>query len=433
MRFLLLFRLQNEQMPLKLRWEFGEYPNWWAQACIGLFIHILWKAIYNVYFHPLSKFPGPKAAAATPIPFILRLFNGRFVDWTLSLHSQYGGIVRIHPDELSFVLSEAWQDIFASRPSLPKPLIGALRPLNDANSFRSTNKTEDHDRIRKILSPAFSDRALKAQEYILQDYTDLLITRLRDQIISAGKGSITVDVDSWYNFTTFDTVGDLCFGESFSSLQTSLHHPWVQSIFKAIKFAILLTFFDHFGAMDLARWFFRKILSTKVDLHAEFSRRKIEQRIQNKSARPDFMSYILEHNDKNGMSRDELNSTGAFLVFAGSETSASASSTSTWFVLKNPLVMRRLQQEIRHTFVSAEDITLSAMSKLPYLHAVILEAMRLHPVSPVSVPREVNRPGTMICGHEIPVGVGEITKTPPLFPPSLPPPGLRYYYYYFET
>lgn len=305
-------------------------------------------------------------------------------------------------------MPEAWQDIFNSRPPLPKPSLGIWRPINDVNSFATTNNADDHNRIRKILNPAFSDRALKAQEYILQDYTDLLITRLREQISSAGGGPITVDVDSWYGFTTFDTVGDLCFGDSFQSLQNSEHHPWVQAIFKGFKFGMLLTAFDHFGARELVRWFLPRSLNAQAKLHAEFTSRKIDQRIQNKSARPDFMSYILNHREKEGMSRDELDSTGVFLVFAGSETSASVSTSTTWFTLKNPLVMRRLQQEVRGNFVSAEDIKLSEMSKLPYLHAVILEAMRLQPVSPVSIPREVDRPGTIVCGHEIPVGVSGI-------------------------
>ena len=32
---------------------------------VGLTTWTLQKLIYNVYFHPLSRFPGPKAAAAT--------------------------------------------------------------------------------------------------------------------------------------------------------------------------------------------------------------------------------------------------------------------------------------------------------------------------------------------------------------------------------
>lgn len=390
-----------------------------------MLVHLVWTAIYNIYFHPLSKFPGPTAAAATPLPFVRRLLNGRLVDWTHSLHSQYGEIVRIHPDELSFVVPEAWQDIFTSRPPLPKPVFGVVRQNNNVASFANTNNTEDHDRMRKILSHAFSDRALKAQEYILQGYTDLLITRLRDQISSASEGSIAVDIGTWYTFTTFDTVGDLCFGESFSCLQNSEHHPWVQAIVKGIKFAMLLTVLDHFGARNFVRRFFPPSLNAKAQLHADFTRRKIDKRIQNKSVRPDFMSYILQYNDKEGMSREELDSTGTFLVLAGSETSASVSVTSTWFALKNPRVMRRLQQEIRDTFASAEDITLAAMPKLPYLHAVILEAMRLQPVAPVSVPREVDRPGTVICGHEIPVGVSKFVLNSSLFENRMPGRKLR--------
>lgn len=379
-------------------------------------IYVLWKAIYNLYFHPLSKFPGPKAAAATPIPFVIRLLNGRLVDWTSSLHSKYGDIVRILPDELSFVSPEAWQDIFNSRPPLPKPIQGIWRPINDVNSFATTNNTEHHNRIRKVLSPAFSDRALKAQEYILQGYIDLMITRLRELINSAADGSGAVDIESWYSFTTFDTLGDLCLGESFQSLQNSEHHPWVEAILQGFKFGTLLTLFDHFGARGLVRWLLPRSLNVEAKLHAEYTSRKIDRRIQKKSVRPDFMTCLLDHAEKQDMSRDELDSTAVILIFGGSGTSAAVSTSTTWFALKYPLVMKRLQQEIRDAFVSAEDIQLSAMGKVPYLHAVILETMRLQPLSPVSIPREVDRPGTMICGHEIPVGVSEVASfSPPFF------------------
>lgn len=83
-------------------------------------------AVYNVYYHPLSKFPGPKSAAATPLPFVRRLITGHWVEWTTSLHEKYGEVVRIHPDELSFISPSAWQDIYASRPQLPKSKIGTI-------------------------------------------------------------------------------------------------------------------------------------------------------------------------------------------------------------------------------------------------------------------------------------------------------------------
>ena len=44
----------------------------------------------------------------------------------MALHEKYGEVVRIHPEELSFISPSAWQDIYASRPQLPKPKIGTL-------------------------------------------------------------------------------------------------------------------------------------------------------------------------------------------------------------------------------------------------------------------------------------------------------------------
>lgn len=363
-------------------------------------------AYYNVYHHPLSSFPGPRFAAATPIPFVLRVISGHLFDWTLSLHTQYGEIVRINPDELSFAKPSAWQDIYASRPQLPKPTLGVIETPNKVKSITTTASPEDHDRMRKILNHAFSDRALREQEYILHIYTNLLITRLQDQIKKAGVGFTQVDIGDWYNFTTFDITGDLCFGESFHSLENSEHHQWVKSIFIGLKFGTILTIFDYFRPVkDLIKWILPIVLSGKARSHFDWSRERIDKRIQAKSDRPDFMTHILRNNDEKGITRDEIDSIVALLILAGSDTTATTSCSSTWFLLKNPAVMTRLRKEIRTAFKRVEDITIASVSKLPYLRAVILEAMRLHPLGPVNVPREVDREGTIICGHEIPVGV----------------------------
>ena len=102
-----------------------------------------------------------------------------------------------------------WQEIFASRPSISKPKLRMIQDANEVPSFGTTTSIEDHNRMKKILSHAFSDGALKEQEYILHKYTNLLIRRLQELVDSAGKGWAEVDVCAWYNFTTFDTIGDL--------------------------------------------------------------------------------------------------------------------------------------------------------------------------------------------------------------------------------
>ena len=73
------------------------------------------KAIYNIYFHPLSEFAGPKLWAASRLPYLYALLNATLVKRTRELHEQYGDIIRIAPDEISFANEEAWGDIYARR------------------------------------------------------------------------------------------------------------------------------------------------------------------------------------------------------------------------------------------------------------------------------------------------------------------------------
>lgn len=66
---------------------------------------------------------------------------------------------------------------------------------------------DDHSRMRKLLSHAFSETAMREQEPILNSYYDLFISKLNDQMGEAV--AIKVDIMSWYTFTTFDIIGSV--------------------------------------------------------------------------------------------------------------------------------------------------------------------------------------------------------------------------------
>ena len=366
------------------------------------------SAIYNVYFHPLRNFPGPKLAAASPLPFVWRILNGRMVHWTMKLHARYGMVVRVHPDELSFIGSSAWADIYTARPQLPKPKFGTLETPNGIPSMGTIPDAESHGHQRKIISHAFSDRALLSQEYILQKYSDLLIDRLRDQP-NLQDGSL--DICSWYNFTTFDVLGDLCFAESFHCLETAENHPWIASVFMGVKVAQLMTVFHHFPPMNtIVKMCIPPFVLEQAQKSFAFTRERVDRRIASNSDRPDFMKYILENNYEGGLSREEIDATTTLLVLAGSETSAATLTSATYLALKNAPVMERLVREIRKSFKSQEDITIAAVSNLPYVHAVIQETLRVQPTGPISVPRLVDRPDVVICGMAVPQGVGHTSE-----------------------
>ncbi|KAL2179556.1 uncharacterized protein P884DRAFT_195125, partial [Thermothelomyces heterothallicus CBS 202.75] len=60
-------------------------------------------ALYNISpFHPLSRFPGPKIAAASYLyeAYYDWILVGRYGKVIKRMHDKYGPIVRINPDEL---------------------------------------------------------------------------------------------------------------------------------------------------------------------------------------------------------------------------------------------------------------------------------------------------------------------------------------------
>ena len=385
-------------------WRRFVCPTDTSQFVAALLIKILYSVIYNLYFHPLRSFPGPKAAAATPIPFVWRLLNGRIVQWTDFLHDRYGQVVRMHPDELSFNGVSAWRDIYTSQPELPKPALGTLAAPTGVRPMPTTLTARDHNRQRRIVGHAFSDRALKEQEHILHKYIDMLMNRLQDL---AREGATPVDIYSWYNFATFDIIGDLCFDDSFHCLENGVAHEWIMEVYNSINKAKMMTAFQHFPPLDsIIRNCLPLSVRDKVVKIFDFTRQKIDQRIQRNPDRPDFMHYILENNHKGGMTRDEIDATVTVLVLAGSgQTTTMVMTAATYFAMKTPGVMARLQKEIRDaTRDDPANVTAEAVSSLPFLHAVLQESMRLHPVVPVGMPREVNRPGISICGVPVPQG-----------------------------
>jgi cytochrome P450 len=58
-------------------------------------------------------------------------------------------------------------------------------------------------------------------------------------------------------------------------------------------------------------------------------------------------------------------------------------------MLKNPEILNKLKLEVRSTFKSEDEITLTFVDNLEYILACLNEAMRAYPPAPVGLPREV--------------------------------------------
>ena len=70
------------------------------------------KMVYNIYFHPLTSYPGPLHLVASDIPLAVLSLLGTSQYQLKAAHDKYGEIVRIAPGTLSYIKPQAWNDIY---------------------------------------------------------------------------------------------------------------------------------------------------------------------------------------------------------------------------------------------------------------------------------------------------------------------------------
>ena len=75
----------------------------WLQPAVYLVL----MAFYNVYFHPLRKFPGPFWWTASRIPWAWHSFHGTLTERLCELQREHRDVIRVCPDELHFFTSQA--------------------------------------------------------------------------------------------------------------------------------------------------------------------------------------------------------------------------------------------------------------------------------------------------------------------------------------
>lgn len=117
------------------------------------------------------------------------------------------------------------------------------------------------------------------------------------------------------------------------------------------------------------------------------------------------VSYILNADGEKGMTIEETYTAAQVLIVAGSETSATALCGSTYLLLSNPQTLSKLTAEVRTAFKTEAEILPHNTAALPYLNAVVEEALRLCPPGPGTFPRRVPEGGRVVCDRFVPGGV----------------------------
>ncbi|CAI4211080.1 unnamed protein product [Parascedosporium putredinis] len=317
--------------------------------------------------------------------------TSRFSEWPISSLS-WGGLLLGASVVLAFADAQAWQDIYGHKVAGKRAgLVPGVKEIPKVREFYKSYKgqpdtiiTAEHDghaRFRKIMGPGFSDKSMKAQEPLITKYIDLLIQRLH-QYSAQGPQNMT----NWYNWTTFDVIGDLAFGDSFKCLEKVESHPFITAIFGSLRHILM------FG-------FLRKGLMFRA-----FAQKTLKKRIESYETRPDLIEPLLVRKDEDKYSFGQLAGMASTLLFAGSETTASTLTGVTWLLLSNPAAYEKLKAEVRSAFQSEDEIDFTSVNSLGYMLACLNESLRLFPPVAIGLPRRIPAGGATIAGQYVPEG-----------------------------
>lgn len=327
-----------------------------------------------------------------------------------SFHDQYGPIVRIAPNELSYTDAAAWKDIYGNRPG--HQLFERNRTWfkhqspNDPHSILGWNE-DAHTRQRRAFANSFSEKSLKQQAPVLEKYVDTFIDQLKAPVFRRPWMQRTVDLSQWFVYLAFDIAGDLSFGEPFQCLQKARAHQWVvttQDFGKRLSFIASVNFYPPLD--KLLRYVIPNRIRRKHLDHLQMSKSMAKRRLAMDTSRPDWISPARDYVDQRDALSDgewELNMT--IIIVAGSETTASALTGIVRELLQNQGALHRVTQEIRSAFGEEGDIKVASTGHLPYLNAVISEGLRIAPPTVIGIPRVVPEEGDIVCGQWVPGGV----------------------------
>ncbi|KAK3301905.1 putative cytochrome P450 [Chaetomium strumarium] len=373
---------------------------------------VVLNMMYNLYFHPLARFPGPPLARSSLLWRLWHTMRGRSHRVIQRAHQEYGPVFRVSPNELSFASVGSWKAIYG----FPGPGKDHLIKGEFYDIFGGAYKTgcvgsernpTIHARKKKNLTAAFSVKALAAQEPIVQACLDRFVEKLGPlSEKSVGKG---INVVEWLEMAAFDILGEMAFGEGFGCVEKEEHHSWMDLILKHLFEVTMVDNLRRFKVLAvLGRVLLPSLVSGVREEHSMYSRAKVQKRLDASTPRQDFFTHIVNKVRSGDVSQEEMTAHASTLIIAGGETTATALAAAVYYLLKTPGTLEKLTHEIRSRYKSYSEIDATSAQQLPYLQAVIQEALRIHPPGSQGFPRV--SPGCEIDGYWVPKGTEVYTS-----------------------
>ncbi|XP_047938521.1 cytochrome P450 71A6-like [Salvia hispanica] len=397
---------------------------------------ILSASIFLFFLNRWRRSSSPKPQGRLPpspprLPLLgnLHQLGSAFHKSIQSLSLRYGPLMLLHFGKVPVLIASSaeaareimkHQDlIFSNRPKLS--IASRLFYNNRDVAFAPYGEYWRQNRSICVLH-LLSSKRVQSYRHVREEETSLMVEKIRE----LGASSKPVNMNALIQSLTNDVISRVAMGKKYGlgSDTREIYHEFglLLSIVPLWEYIPCLSWTRRFDGLD------KRVerVAEEMDkfLESVLQEHRVRDRREGDGGDLDFVDILLDFQRENAtrspIEDDSIKGIVLDMFAAGTDTSFTTLEWAMSELIRNPKVMKTLQNEVREVAGSKEEINEQDLDKMPYLKAVLKENLRMHPPVPVLSPRELIK-DTKVLGYDVAYGtrvminVGAISKDPSLW------------------
>lgn len=358
--------------------RFHQHPLVFSAASVVLLI--LARTVYRIFLHPLSHIPGPVLPKITSLWLHYHAYIGNEASTIHRLHAQYGPCVRVAPNEVDIGDADAIHPIYVARGGFLKAPCYANFDIDGHKSIFSTTSPEYRAPRAKAVVPMFSTKSLRENQDAISGCVDRMVKRLGEET----RTKRPVNVLNLTRALAVDAVSTHLFQENYNGVDergpTLSVSAFVDAFVAVGRFFYLPTTAFIWLEWAIGKWMADQETEDSMTLVDTFVGNLVGGTTAKSLTYPGRLIAA-------GISKAEVKAQCKDLLFAGTDSTGMNLATIIRGLAMHPEIYEKLKQEVESNALlgsEAEDV-----QALPYLSAIVKEALRLSMANPTRLPHVV--------------------------------------------
>ncbi|KAH6855585.1 cytochrome P450 [Chaetomium sp. MPI-CAGE-AT-0009] len=384
-----------------------------------LILAIATASLFQVFrqWRRLRHVPGPFLNSITPLVLTYHCLKEDITTYTYNLTVKYGPLVRVSPTVVVHSDPETFRRVCSTKANYTKGLWFEFSRWDlERYSCIAMRDNESRKGRKTKLLPAWAGQGLTIMEARVDSQVRAFLDLIHRKYVSTPHDLRVMEFGHRAQFYTLDVVTSVTFGKAWGFLTKDGD---VEKYLETTE--VMMPMFGILGTLPwlvyvMHAWPFNKMMPGEGDTVGfgrlmKLASEEVKKRIQDKPEQQinDSDHDLIRAYLRNGVDPEDVVQECITLVVAGSETTSVALRMTLLCLLTTPEAYRKVQMEIDAFYAGKSTNAGSVISyvdakTLPYVQAVIREALRLWPPSAGLFSKQVPDGGDTIHGFFLPTG-----------------------------